>query len=194
LKQIDKTNVTQLQQVWFYLAGNNGFRFGFNPVIVDNVMYVLGKDNNVVALDATPGKELWVHDNNKPHNTTHRGINYWESKDRSDRRLFFSTDSILHAIDARTGKTVDSFGQDGGVDLGVGLGRVPTSIRQIQSGTPGRVFESPNRKPAARSKNRLLAHPTPIDVKRLPSDIACLIRDQEGGNAADLPRLSRPSH
>jgi quinoprotein glucose dehydrogenase len=142
LKQINKANVTQLQQVWFYPAGNNGFRFGFNPVIVDNMMYVLGKDNDVVALDATTGKQLWIHDNHKPHNTTHRGINYWESKDRSDRRLFFSTDNILHAIDARTGKTIESFGNDGNVDLRVGLGRVPSSIRQIQSGTPGRVFEN----------------------------------------------------
>ena len=43
LKQIDKSNVNQLQQVWFYPAGNNGFRFGFNPIVVDNVMYVVGK-------------------------------------------------------------------------------------------------------------------------------------------------------
>lgn len=142
LKQINKTNVTQLQQVWFYPAGNNGFRFGFNPVVVDNMMYVLGKDNNVVALDATTGKEIWVHDNHQPRNITHRGINYWESKDRKDRRLFFSTNNILHAIDAQTGKIIPSFGTNGDVDLREGLGRDPKTIRQIQSGTPGRVFEN----------------------------------------------------
>lgn len=142
LKQINKTNVTQLQQVWFYPAGNNGFRFGFNPVIVDNMMYVIGKDNNIVALDATTGKEIWVHDNHHPRNITNRGISYWESKDRSDRRLFYSTDNILHAIDALTGKSVTSFGTNGDVDLREGLGRDPKTIRQIQSGTPGRVFEN----------------------------------------------------
>ena len=63
LDQINKANVTQLEQVWFYPAGNNGFRFGFNPLVVDNTMYVLGKNNAVVALDARTGHEIWTHDN-----------------------------------------------------------------------------------------------------------------------------------
>jgi quinoprotein glucose dehydrogenase len=142
LTQINKSNVSQLQQVWFYPSGNNGFRYGFNPLVVDGVMYVLGKDNNLVALDAVTGKELWVHDNNKPRIITNRGINYWESKDRSERRLFYSTNNILHAVDARTGKPVNSFGDHGNVDLREGLGRDPQTIRQIESGSPGRVFEN----------------------------------------------------
>jgi quinoprotein glucose dehydrogenase len=142
LTQINKSNVAHLQQIWFYPGGNNGFRYGFNPLIVDGVMYVLGKDNALVALDAVSGKEIWVHDNNKPRNITNRGINYWESKDRSDRRLFYSTNNILHAVDARTGKLVDSFGDHGNVDLREGLGRDPKTIRQIQSGSPGRAFEN----------------------------------------------------
>ncbi|WP_213803515.1 PQQ-binding-like beta-propeller repeat protein [Granulicella sp. dw_53] len=142
LKQIDRSNVSELQQVWFYPAGNNGFRYGSNPIVVDNMMFVIGKDNNVVALDATTGAEIWVHDNQKPRNISHRGVTYWESRDRSDRRLLFSTDNMLREIDARTGKTIESFGNKGAVDLREGLGRVPSTIRQIQSGTPGRVFEN----------------------------------------------------
>ena len=72
---------------------------------------------------------------------TNRGINYWESRDRSDRRLLFSADHVLHAIDARTGKTIESFGKKGGVDLKEGLGRDPQSFKLAQSLTPGRVFE-----------------------------------------------------
>ncbi len=142
LTQINKSNVAQLQQVWFYPNGNNGFRYGFNPVVVDGVMYVIAKNNNIAALDAVTGKEIWVHDNSNPRNITNRGINYWESKDRSDRRLFYSTNNMLHALDARTGKLVDGFGDHGNVDLREGLGRDPKSIRQIESGTPGRVFEN----------------------------------------------------
>lgn len=142
LKQINKSNVKQLQQVWFYPAGSNGLLFGFNPIVVDGAMYVVGKNNSVVALDAATGKEIWTHDTGSARFITHRGINYWESKDRSDRRLFFSTSNMLHAIDASTGKTIDSFGDHGNVDLREGLGRDPKTIRQIQSGTPGRVFEN----------------------------------------------------
>src|SRR5207245_2501026 len=58
LKQIDRTNAGKLQQVWFYPSGNNGFRFGSNPLVVDAVMFVYGKDNNIVALDAPTGKEV----------------------------------------------------------------------------------------------------------------------------------------
>ena len=142
LTQINKSNVTQLQQVWFYPDGNNGFRYGFNPLVVDGVMYVVGKDNTTVALDAVTGKEIWVHDNGIPRSITNRGFNYWESKDRSDRRLFYATNNMLHALDARTGKLVDSFGNHGSVDLREGLGRDPKTIRSIQSGGPGRVFEN----------------------------------------------------
>jgi quinoprotein glucose dehydrogenase len=63
LRQINKTNVSDLQQVWFYPAtGTNVGRFSFSPLVVDGVMYVGGKDNAVVAaLDAATGKEIWTH-------------------------------------------------------------------------------------------------------------------------------------
>ena len=141
LKQINKSNVNQLQQVWFYSAAG-AHRFECSPIIVDGVMYVIGKNDNVVALDAATGREIWVHDNGKPHMISERGFTYWESKDRSDRRLFFATNNILHAVDARTGKLIESFGNQGNVDLREGLGRDIKSIREIESGTPGRIFEN----------------------------------------------------
>ena len=73
---------------------------------------------------------------------TNRGFNYWESKDRSDRRLIFAVNSYLQEINARTGVTINTFGNDGRVDLAKGLGRDPKTIGNIQSGTPGRVFEN----------------------------------------------------
>ena len=141
LGQIDKSNVTQLEQVWFYPAGNNGFRFGSNPIVVDNVMYVIGKNNAVVALEAATGKEIWTRETGRSFGISHRGLNYWQSKDGSDRRILYTAASMLHALDARTGAVIDSFGDHGGVDLRQGLGRDPVSIRSIGSGTPGRIFE-----------------------------------------------------
>ena len=142
LKQINKSNVAQLRQVWFYPVDNTRGRFGFNPIVVDHTMFILGENKSIVALDAITGKAIWIHDNGKPSLISNRGINYWESNDRSDRRIFFSTDNTLHAIDARTGKFVESFGDHGSIDLRVGLGRDPESIREIQPATPGRIFEN----------------------------------------------------
>ena len=58
LDQINKSNVSQLEVAWTYpVAGN----ITFNPIVVDNVMYVQGTGNAIVALDAATGKELWSH-------------------------------------------------------------------------------------------------------------------------------------
>jgi glucose dehydrogenase len=139
LKQINKSNVKQLQVVWTYPTGERG-NYTFNPIIVDGVMYVLAKSNSIVALDAATGKEIWTHPNQGAVGA--RGINYWESKDRSSRRLFYINAGFLTAIDARTGETVQSFGDNGRVDLRVGLDRDISKVRPLQTSNPGRVFEN----------------------------------------------------
>ena len=141
LKQVHRANVTQLQRVWTYSTGD-GNKYFFNPIVIDRTMYVLAKDNSIIALDAATGRELWAYRAEPEIKIiTSRGINYWESKDRSDRRLFFACNHVLRAIDARTGQPILSFGDGGRVDLKQGLDRDPASIALVQSTTPGRVFE-----------------------------------------------------
>jgi glucose dehydrogenase len=137
LKQINTSNVNQLQVAWTYSTGERG-NYSFGPMVVDGVMYVLAKNNSFVALDAATGKELWAHPNMGAVGT--RGANYWESKDRSDRRLLYINAGYLTAIDARTGKTIDSFGDNGRADLRTGLDR--EAPRALQTSNPGRIFEN----------------------------------------------------
>ena len=135
--QIKKSNVSQLEVAWFYPHGATGF----NPVVVDDVMYVLGRNGSaLVALDATTGKEIWIHDGLTGIIT--RGINYWQSQDGKDRRLLFSINGYLQAIDARTGKSILSFGKNGIVDLREGLRRAEGTDRRVQSRTPGKVWKN----------------------------------------------------
>ena len=148
LKEINRSNVTGLEVAWTYKVGANN-RLRFNPIVVDDVMYVLGKDRAIVALDAATGKPLWTYDHDPlfQRDITDRGINYWESKDRSQRRLLFAAGAYLHAVDARTGKLIPSFGKDGKVDLSEGLGRDPKAIIEFGFGSlgwnsPGRVYEN----------------------------------------------------
>jgi len=141
LDQINRSNVAKLELAWSYPTGDNS-KYFFNPLVVDNVAYVLAKNNSIVALDASSGKEIWTHPSGPEIRIiTNRGINYWESKDRSDRRLLFASNHFLRAIDARTGKSIPTFGTDGAVDLKQGLGRDPKTLSLVQSTTPGRVFE-----------------------------------------------------
>jgi quinate dehydrogenase (quinone) len=136
LTQINRSNVSQLQVAWTYATGD-GAGYLFNPIVVDGTMYVKAK-GGIAAIDAATGKELWTHP--VPGNITNRGMNYWESKDRSERRLLFSSQQFLQALDAVTGEPVTSFGENGRVDLRIGLDRDPTKIN-AQSNTPGHVFE-----------------------------------------------------
>jgi quinoprotein glucose dehydrogenase len=132
--------VKRLRVLWRYPTGDSR-GYLFNPIVVHRVMYVLAKENSVVALDARSGKELWVHETDPNTNLiTHRGINYWESPDGGQRRLLFACNNVLQAIDARTGKRLVDFGRDGGVDLRDGLGRDPKTLSLVQSTTPGKIF------------------------------------------------------
>jgi outer membrane protein assembly factor BamB len=74
LDQITKENVAQLEIAWFYPTGDENI-YTFNPIVVDDVMYVLAKNNSLVALDAATGEEIWIH----AHLTgaPRRGINLW---------------------------------------------------------------------------------------------------------------------
>ncbi len=141
LSQINRSNVSKLEVAWSFPTGDNN-KYFFNPVVVDGMMYILARNNSLIALEADTGKEIWTHAP-EPGTTiiTSRGINYWESKDRSDRRLLYCSNHFLRALDARTGKPILSFGKDGRVDLKLGLDRDPATIRLVQSTTPGRVFE-----------------------------------------------------
>jgi quinoprotein glucose dehydrogenase len=136
-KQITRGNVSRLQVAWTYPFGDAGS----SPIIVHGVIYGRGRNGSLVALDATSGKERWVRENMT--GMTSRGMNYWQSADGRDQRLIFAMNSLLQEVDARTGKSVMSFGTDGVVDLRIGLdGRDPESIGNIQSSIPGEVFEN----------------------------------------------------
>ncbi len=136
LKQINKSNVARLEVAWTYPTGPG--TFVFDPIVVDSVMYVLKQNNVIAALNAATGKELWIRPNTGAVGT--RGMNYWESKDHSDRRLFFINAGFLTAIDARTGTTINGFGDNGRVNIANGLDRDPP--RALQTNNPGRIFDN----------------------------------------------------
>src|SRR5882672_3652074 len=107
LKQINKSNVKQLEVAWRYPTGATN---RFNPIVVDGMMYVASM-GQIVALDAATGKEIWKHPGGAPA----RGINYWESKDRKDQRLVVIQGGITE-LNAKTGDVIMDFGLNGRVN------------------------------------------------------------------------------
>jgi glucose dehydrogenase len=129
LDQINKTNVHQLEVAWIYKSGDviyeaepfwGGSTIQCNPIIVDGIMYTTTPTLRLVALDATNGREIWRFDPHKggKGGGYNRGVAYW--RDENHGRLFFGVGAHLYAVDASTGRPVDTFGQSGKVLMGTG--------------------------------------------------------------------------
>jgi|TARA_Y100000310_G_scaffold327305_1_gene393435 quinoprotein glucose dehydrogenase len=132
--QIHAGNVNDLEIAWTWtspdqeLAEALKIRVGLlkvTPLMVGGVLYLSTSLNQVVALDAGTGKTKWRHDpkayrKGRPANSgwQHRGLAYWESDDGEDRRILMATGTgELLALNALTGERIDTFGNDGAVDL-----------------------------------------------------------------------------
>jgi len=137
LKQISKANVAKLELAWTYKVPDHRGNFGFNPIVANGKMYVLGANNAIVALDAVTGRQLWSHPSEQ-NIVSQRGIMYWASRDGKDRRLVYGAGSYLYAINAETGVGISTFGEDGRINMRVGAPRPLGG----PSATPGRVWEN----------------------------------------------------
>ncbi len=138
LTEINTSNVAQLRQAWTWKTGETELKeydtrpgmFENTPVMLDGVVYATSPYNRVVALDPETGTELWSYDpksyvDGQPPNGTgyvHRGIALWrDSHDGNKPRIYLNTRYRLISIDAKSGKPVASFGDNGVVDLSQGL-------------------------------------------------------------------------
>ena len=143
LSQINRENASKLQVAWTYDTGDMfaGSELQCNPIVVGGVMYATTPKLRLVALDAATGKPRWSFDpfaNEKViGKSRNRGVTYWT--DGKDARIFVVARNYLYAVDAASGKTVTGFGDNGRVDLRLGLGREPHGL-SISATTPGVVY------------------------------------------------------
>jgi len=130
LDQIDAGNFSTLQLAWRLKTTEFGPRpdtlYSATPLFVDNVLYTTaGTARTVVALNPETGALLWKHveeegprGQNAARSGAGRGVSYWSSADGSDRRIVYVTPGYrMIALDARTGDPIQTFGQNGVVDL-----------------------------------------------------------------------------
>ena len=137
LRQIDRTNVRELQVAWTYDSGETG-GLQTNPIVVGDTMYVVTPKHRVVALDAATGAVRWRFDSGIEGQGPNRGVTYWRSGD--DQRIFAGQDQYLYAIDARTGRVAAGFGREGRIDLREHLDR-PAAKQDVRLTSPCVVFE-----------------------------------------------------
>jgi quinoprotein glucose dehydrogenase len=130
--QIDASNFGSLEVAWRFSVANMGpapeTRFQSTPLVVDGVLYTTGGTRRAVtALDAATGEQLWVFSLNEgargeeaPRQLSGRGLAFWRRGD--DQRVVYVTPGYqLVALNAVTGRPIESFGDDGIVDLKASL-------------------------------------------------------------------------
>ena len=147
LKQINSRNVTRLQVAWTYHSGDCGSddrsQIQCNPLIIDGVLYGTSPQLKLLALDAATGREIWRFQpfggvNIDTSIGVNRGVAYWA--DGNDRRILYTVDHYLYAVNAQTGRAIENFGEAGRVDLKKDLGRDVSKLYLVTT-TPGIVFK-----------------------------------------------------
>lgn len=144
--QITRANVGKLERVWTFRTGDLPEKFGAEttPLKIGDSVYLCSAMNKLFALDARDGKQRWVYDPKVskdaiPYTAACRGVTYFVQPDAAAEaacaaRIIEGTlDGRLIAVDARTGKLCEGFGQDGQVDIKIGMGQVVPGMVSITS-------------------------------------------------------------
>jgi quinoprotein glucose dehydrogenase len=137
LAQINRSNVKNLVVAWKFDTGEVG-GLETNPIIVGNVLYATTPSKSVIALNGETGKLMWKWDAEINGFARNRGVTYWTGGNES--RIFVGYRNYLFALDAKTGKLIPSFGEDGKVDLRKGLRGDDYESQSVGLSTPGTIY------------------------------------------------------
>mgnify|MGYP003636690702 CR=1 FL=1 len=145
LSEINASNVHQLQNVWTFQTtdlpdGADPVTSQNNPIIVDGVLYANSAKQTVYAINAKTGEKIWSFNplEEGAPSATSRGVTYWEKDE--DKRILYSASNYILAIDATTGKLITTFGEEGKVNLNVGVRDDPNKI-SVSLTTPGSIYK-----------------------------------------------------
>ena len=141
LAQITPANVASLQLAWTYDA-HDAFKdseMQSNPIVVDGLLYATTPKMRVIALDAATGREVWSFDPSAgaPAAAPLSAI----AASRCIKTAYFSRIAIFCTRSTEsTGKPIQTFGDNGRIDLRNGLDRPPECV-SISASSPGVIFE-----------------------------------------------------
>ncbi|CAO3439009.1 Quinate/shikimate dehydrogenase [Pyrroloquinoline-quinone] (EC 1.1.5.8) [Azospirillum doebereinerae] len=165
LDQINRGNVANLRVAWTYRTGDvpesptgNEAEDQQTPLQIGDRVFLCTPHNNVVALDADTGRQIWKAEINAKSSVWNRcrGLAYFDATAPltqptvpgstpvppavvepgapCQRRILMNTiTAALVALDADTGAFCPGFGNNGRVDLKAGLGNAPDPDYQLTS-------------------------------------------------------------
>ena len=111
LDQINRGNVTRLQQAWIYHSRDGSNQIQCNPIIVRDTMFAPTAGQFMAGIKADTGKELWRF---KPEGRpAFRGLLYWAGTNAAKERIMFCAGKYLYALDPLSGAVLSTFGENG---------------------------------------------------------------------------------
>ncbi len=146
LDQIDAGNVNDLEVAWRWQAENSAerpfFNFESTPIMIGGVLYTSTGASEVAAVDAATGETIWLYtpqpkpgaedDPARRPQGSGRGVAYWTDGERET--IFHNvSDGRLLALDAKTGRPVEGFGDGGFVDLSRDIDKPGAEVRCIST-------------------------------------------------------------
>jgi quinoprotein glucose dehydrogenase len=147
LNQITRENVGTLERAWTFRTGDlPEDRWGAEttPLKIGDTLYLCTGRSALIAISASDGQERWrfdpeVADEDIPYTAACRGVAYYAVPNASadaacaTRIIAGTLDGRLIAVDARTGTPCADFGDNGAVDITVGMGEVLPGMVSITS-------------------------------------------------------------
>ena len=133
LDQIDATNFNDLELAWSFKTDNLGgapeFKLEGTPLMIGGVLYTTaGTRRAAIALDAQTGELIWMYSLREgrrgglaPRQLSGRGLSYWTDGQGDNLVLYITPGYRLIALRAETGDPIPEFGENGIVDLKVGV-------------------------------------------------------------------------
>ncbi len=133
LDQINGSNFDDLEVAWSFKTDNLGSRPEYKlegtPLMIDGVLYTTaGTRRAAIALDARTGELIWMYSLREgrrggfaPRQLSGRGLAFWTDGAGDARVLYVTPGYRLIALDADTGVPIEEFGDNGIVDLKVGV-------------------------------------------------------------------------
>src|SRR6185369_17161353 len=101
------------------------------PIVVNGVMYLPARGNQVLALDGDTGKEIWRYQMPPTITTTARGVAYWPGEAGIAPRIILTAGPRLLALDAATGQPAADFGRNGMIEIQVPWNGVPMIYKHV---------------------------------------------------------------
>ena len=115
---INDFNVNKLDVAWIYNSDKK-INIQCNPIVVNGIVYTPAGEH-IVALDGYSGSEIWKS-KKFDSSLAKRGLIYWEGNTNNSPRIIFSNEKNLISINAKDGKLIKDFGNNGLVRTGINI-------------------------------------------------------------------------